>query len=152
MKSLSARFAVGRRAGERFVVTGALKATITQRCVVSLDEFDSDVVSSIDLVFVQPERPRMQKVSNSKYDGRHVPVPAVTAAPVPGSDDQVDPPDVIVDGTIDLGAIAVEFLTLARDPYPRKPGVRFDDVLVDGGREDLDVSPFAALERLKDRS
>ncbi len=34
-----------------------------------------------------------------------------------------DPPELIEDGRIDLGAVAAEFLALGLDPYPRKPGV-----------------------------
>ena len=31
-----------------------------------------------------------------------------------------------VDGAIDLGAVATEFLLLGLDPYPRKPGAVFE--------------------------
>ncbi len=37
-----------------------------------------------------------------------------------------DPPDPIIDGKIDLGALAAEFFALGLDPYPRKPGVAVD--------------------------
>ena len=57
-----------------------------------------------------------------------------------------EPPDVIVDGKIDLGALTAEALALALDPYPKKPGVAFVDVMEP---EDLSESPFAALARLK---
>jgi pimeloyl-ACP methyl ester carboxylesterase len=36
-----------------------------------------------------------------------------------------DEPDPIIDGAVDLGGLAVEFMILALDPYPRKPGVEF---------------------------
>ena len=36
-----------------------------------------------------------------------------------------EPPDEIVNGQIDLGALTAEFLALGLDPYPRKPGVDF---------------------------
>ena len=51
---------------------------------------------------------------------------------------------------IDLGAVALEFLVLACDPYPRKPGVHFSDVSI--GEKEQDPSPFAALGRFKDPS
>ena len=66
-------------------------------------------------------------------------------------DEQADPPDPIVDGRIDLGAIALEFLTLSLDLYPRKPGAEFADVQI-GEADDAADSPFAALQRFKDRS
>ena len=37
-----------------------------------------------------------------------------------------DPPEVLHDGAVDLGAVATEFLLLGIDPYPRKPGAVFD--------------------------
>ena len=37
--------------------------------------------------------------------------------------DDEDEPDPIIDGKIDLGALAAEFFALGLDPYPRKPGV-----------------------------
>ena len=39
-----------------------------------------------------------------------------------------DPPEPIVNGAIDLGALAAEFLMLGLDPYPRKPGAVFEPV------------------------
>ena len=36
-----------------------------------------------------------------------------------------DDPDPVIDGKIDLGALAAEFFALGLDPYPRKPGVEF---------------------------
>ena len=50
-----------------------------------------------------------------------------------------------VDGTIDLGAIATEFLILGIDPYPRKPGIVFDAPRTG----EASGHPFAALAALK---
>ncbi len=75
----------------------------------------------------------------------------VVPTPVGGNDDQEDPPDPILDDTIDLGAVAVEFMVLGLDPYPRKPGVHFDDMVI-GEKDAPAPSAFAALARLKDRS
>jgi len=58
-----------------------------------------------------------------------------------------EPPEMLVDGKIDLGAIATEFLLLGIDPYPRKAGAEFATVKVD----DAGSRPFAALEALKKR-
>ena len=40
-----------------------------------------------------------------------------------------DPRDPIMNGQIDLGALAAEFLALNLDLYPRKPGVTFENML-----------------------
>jgi len=55
-------------------------------------------------------------------------------------------PEPLVDGRIDLGAIATEFLVLGIDPHPRKRGVAFELPVVEA---DPDVHPFAALAALK---
>jgi hypothetical protein len=60
---------------------------------------------------------------------------------------QPDPPDPIVNGRIDLGALASEFLALGLDPYPRKPGVEFKSLTEDA--DDARPSPFAVLGKLK---
>jgi uncharacterized metal-binding protein YceD (DUF177 family) len=67
-----------------------------------------------------------------------------------GEDDEEmlgeDPPEPIVNGAIDLGALATEFLMLALDPYPRKEGAVFEPVIAPVDPAD---HPFAALEALK---
>ncbi len=56
-----------------------------------------------------------------------------------------DPPDPIIDGKIDLGALAGEFLALVIDPYPKKPGVSFDEIITETPEER--ESPFAILRK-----
>ena len=58
---------------------------------------------------------------------------------------EYEPPDEIVNGQIDLGALTAEFLALGLDPYPRKPGVDFS---YQDAPDEKD-SPFAALGKLK---
>ena len=58
-----------------------------------------------------------------------------------------EPPEQLIDGKLDLGALASEFLLLAIDPYPRKPGAEFSPPKV----EDEGDHPFAALAALKKR-
>jgi uncharacterized membrane protein HdeD (DUF308 family) len=52
---------------------------------------------------------------------------------------------IAIDGVADLAAAATEFLLLAIDPYPRKPGAVFD--LPNAG--ETGAHPFAALAALK---
>lgn len=151
--SLSVRYRLVAHAGGRVEVTGRLEARITQDCVVSLEPFDSDVTQEIDLAFApSAEEPFVDTKGDrrGRHDDRDQGA-AFMPVSVAGNDDQPDPPDPIIDDTIDLGAVALEFLTLSLDPYPRKPGVQFEDVVV-GGPAEGKPSPFAALERLKDRS
>jgi hypothetical protein len=132
-------------------VSGEMRARITQICVVTLDPFDSEIVEPIDVKFapvaahpgvgtfdrlaVSASRPRRRRA-----------MPEEPPAMVDEFDGE-DAPDPIVDGRIDLGALVAEFLALALDPHPRKPGVAFAEthVATSGPAE----SPFAELERLK---
>ena len=152
--ALQARFRIRRHAGGRLSVEGDVEAAITQICVVSLEPFDSTVTREIDLTFAPQAEPVELPIATARSRRRE---PTAREAPpprpvvVPGNDDQEDPADPIIDGKIDLGAIALEFLTLSLDLYPRKPGVHFTDVSV-GDKDDEGASPFAALRRLKDSS
>jgi uncharacterized metal-binding protein YceD (DUF177 family) len=121
-------FHVMRRAGGRVNVSGELRARVTRICVVSLEPFEVDVIEPIDVDFA-PETPI--SAVHSAEDG-----------------DLDDPPDPIIDGKIDLGALASEFLVLGLDPHPRKPGVSFAPVEQAGSDET--ASPFALLHKLQD--
>jgi uncharacterized metal-binding protein YceD (DUF177 family) len=109
-------------------VDGVLRASVTQTCVVTLEEFDNRIEESVSMRLAPPE------AISDNADGL-VDI---------GAD---DPPDPLVDGAFDLAAVVSEFLALAIDPYPRKPGAVFESPAeppVGKG------SPFAALEKLKD--
>ncbi|MGQ3671068.1 YceD family protein [Xanthobacter sp. TB0136] len=106
-------------------VTGTVRATIRQNCGVSLEPFDAPLNEMVDVHFV----------------------PAGTAIPSESLEDEDhDLPDEILDGRIDVGALALEFLALGVDPYPRKP----DAVFIAPEPEPGALSPFSALARLKD--
>jgi hypothetical protein len=60
-----------------------------------------------------------------------------------------EPPESVMNGTIDLGALATEFLILGIDPYPRKEGVAFEAPVAG---DDSAAHPFAALAALKKAS
>ncbi len=129
--SVHADLRVAPQAGDRFVVTGTVEAVVTQNCVVTLDPFETTLRQDVAVTFAQPA--------------------ARAGAALDVSLDVLDDaPDLLVDNTIDLGRVVMEFLALACDPYPRKPGVHFRDVMI--GEEEAEPSPFAALGRLKDRS
>jgi len=129
LSRLSAVFDLARRgAGVR--VTGNVSARAGQTCVVTLEPVESDIDEMVDLRFAQTAAPAAAK---SETVAAHT------------SDDE--PPEPLLDGKLDLGAIATEFLLLGIDPYPRKPGAEFAPVKAD----DASAKPFAALEALKKR-
>ena len=87
---------------------------------------------------------------SGRFQVRAVP-PDSDAAPVEGSEDEIDlstpdPPDLLVNDTIDVAALVVEHLGLELDAYPRAPGVVFEPP-----EEDETASPFAVLAGLKSR-
>ena len=141
---LEADFHVAPKSLQRFNVTGEMRARVTQICGVSLEPFDSDIVESIDVDFAMPQDVRDAKAAH--VTGSHG--NAKNAGVAVG--EEPDPPDMIVDGKIDLGALACEFLALGLDPYPRKPGVVFESP--DNPGLDKSDSPFRALRKLKDPS
>jgi Large ribosomal RNA subunit accumulation protein YceD len=135
--SLTAEFHVAATGQERFNVSGEMRARVTQICVVSLEPFESEIVEPIDVDFAPPE------------DVAKAEAASLAARDDADLHDERDPPDPIIDGKIDLGALAAEFLALGLDPYPRKPGVSFQSP-VDPG--DVDANPFSVLGRLKERN
>jgi hypothetical protein len=125
---LEASFDVSRYGHGGLHVVGRVSATAGQACVVTLEPLANEVTEDIDLLFV----PRT--VAPGGAD------PA--SGPDTSADDDTEP---LVDGKVDLGALATEFLILGLDPYPRKPGAVFQPP-ADTRPDD---SPFAALGALK---
>jgi hypothetical protein len=152
LAKLEGSFRVVPRGKGGLAATGEMRARVTQICVVTLDPFDSEIVEPIDVQFAPatvPAEAAMPAGIVSRRRGRGARLENSAAAAVPGVEwEGEDPPDPIVDGRIDLGALAVEFLALALDPYPRKPGVEFEEP--EAGAEDpVGESPFSKLQALK---
>jgi len=126
---LDARLNVRRIAGDGLRVTGEVSATVVQTCVVTLDPVENEVDEAVDISFLPS--------ADVDPDDADADAEADPEAP--------DPPDPLVNGRIDLAALAVEFLQLGLDPYPRKPGVEFQPP-ADGDQVE---SPFAVLASLK---
>ena len=132
-----ASFDVTRSGRAGLHVVGRVSATAGQTCVVTLEPLANEVAEDIDLLFEPPPL-----APAGKIDG---------ANPEPGLDDDAEP---LVGGKVDLGALATEFLILGLDPYPRKPGVRLEDVIgpqAGAGAGEPLGGPFAALARLARR-
>lgn len=135
VESLEAHYVLT-RSGERVKLEGEIKASLQQNCIVTLDPFPVAIAVPLQLDFAPeaPENPRRK--SEDKDDGK---------IDIEVKLNEDDPPEPIVDGGIDLGAVTLEFLALALDPYPRKPGAAFAEPAPEAPPE----SPFAALSRLK---
>ncbi|GGF60177.1 hypothetical protein GCM10007301_19880 [Azorhizobium oxalatiphilum] len=131
--SLSARLHIGQERADGARVTGVVKARVTQISVVSLEPFDEDVTEDVDVRFATAAI-IAREVADAPEDG------------------DFDPPDLIENGTIDLGVLVTEFLALGLEAYPRKSGEVFEPHLESTGDEpEAKESPFAALAQLKNK-
>lgn len=115
-----------RRGGDSVLLEGRLKATVFQACVVTLAPVEQEIDVGFQRRFV-----------------RGMATPAAESHDVDPL--AADPPDTYAE-TIDFGAVALEELALAIDPYPRAPGATFEPPKDDADREE---SPFAVLKRLR---
>jgi hypothetical protein len=120
IRDLVGRFAI-EGPTSRLTVTGTVEALVTQVCTVSLEPFEAPVREPVEVVFTDTDQ-------------------------LAGTDaEDADIPDPLVGGRIDFGALTAEFLALGLDPYPRKPGIAFEPVVVGE-----DAGPFDALRRIRD--
>ena len=125
---LSAVFDLTRRGGGVHVA-GQVKARVGQTCVVTLEPLENDLDEPINVLFA----PRLEVAATDDGADRRA-----------GDE---EPPEPLIEGKVDLGAVATEFLLLGIDPYPRKAGAEFAAVKT----ADDSARPFAGLEALKKR-
>lgn len=117
-------------------VNGRLTARVVQACGVTLAPVPGIIEEEIALTFGPPQE--------AKGDGE-------------GDELEVDfyesdPPDEIVDGSIDLGAVMEEHLALGLDPFPRAEGAVFEPPAEPPEEPEAKPHPFAALARLKQKN
>jgi len=128
LRSLTADITAA-RSGSTVALTGRVRAELAQRCVVTL----VPVVQSVDEAFDR----RLVRVKTRRDFPKPHPEVGV---------DEADPPDLYAGDAIDLGAIVLEQLALAIDPYPRAPGAELPPP-ASADAEHAD-SPFAVLKSL----
>ncbi len=140
--SLEADLEVVKESATKFRVAGPLRARVVQTCVVSLEAFESDIEAEVEAEFAvagETGAPLPRAPREARFDSGVSPTLAA----------QLDAPEPIVDGRIDVGALAEEFFILSLDPHPRKPGVHFDAEGFSQNSDDV-ASPFAVLKKLRD--
>jgi uncharacterized metal-binding protein YceD (DUF177 family) len=123
---LMASFDIARHGRDGLHVLGTVSARVRQTCVVTLDPVENEIAEAIDLVFAPPSA--LGSLANEVNLG-----------------EAVEPPEALIDGVVDLGAVATEFLMLGIDPYPRKP----DAVFESPPGADAGSRPFAGLAALR---
>lgn len=128
---LEADFDVTRHGAGGLHVAGRVSATVGQTCVVTLEPLTNEIEEFVDLLFV-PQAAAQKPADGSETENEPREV-------------KWDDPEPLIDGMVDLGALATELLVLGIDPYPRKPGAVFQPPQV----AQMDDGPFAALGKLK---
>lgn len=115
--------------GDGMMVEGEIRASVVQRCVVTLDPVAADIVAPVEATFAPEGSPLLAGPDALEFE---VDMEAA------------DPPEPFDGRSIDLGAVVAEFLSLALDPYPRRAGAELPDAA-----RDASTHPFAALSALK---
>jgi uncharacterized metal-binding protein YceD (DUF177 family) len=140
LPAFSARVTVDRRVGGQIVVEGRLRGRIVQACVLTLDPVTQDLDDTFRIVF--------------KADMADDRDPESGEAVL---NSQADAPEPLTGNVLDVGEIVAEQLSLAADPYPRRPGAKLEDVLpkprhgARKGPPEQRRHPFAGLAALRDK-
>lgn len=116
-------------------VNGRLTARVVQACVVTLAPVPGEIEEEISLTFGPPP------ADDDGEEGEELEVDFYES----------DPPDEIIDGCIDLGAVMEEHLALGLDPFPRVEGAVFEPPAEPPEEPEAKPHPFAALARLKQK-
>ncbi len=127
--SLLCRFMLRPGTGGAIEATGTLHARLTRTCVLTLEDFDTDLAEDFVLRFVpeghESDDPDPERPDEIGYAGE----------------------------SLDLGEVAAEQLALALNPYPRAPGASLPELDGDGPAEGDGAAPapnpFGALAKLR---
>ena len=106
-----------------------LTGEVTQECGVTLDPFSHGIAADLEVDCIQAGDVTDEVAAVGEAELRL---------------DDLDEPDIVSDGQIDLGLYVIEALGEAYDPFARKPGAVFEDI-----EAEPEPSPFAALAKLK---
>lgn len=119
---------VGGAAGAR--VMGRFSARVRQTCVVTLEDFDAEVAEDLRLDFLPAID--LEEAGEAVFD------PEEDVEPLEGD-------------VLDLGELVAQYLSLALDPHPRRPGVDYGADTVSTARpgENGGSGPFAVLGELR---
>ncbi len=107
VNSLQATLTVKPR-GKELHVRGTIAAEVVYTCVVTLETFPAIIAEKINAIFAPRDDEDVHKHVDLSFNASE--------------------PEMLVDGRADIGALAQEFFQLALVPYPRKPGVNFEDL------------------------
>jgi len=143
LSALAARVTVDRRAGGQIVVEGRLRAKVVQACILTLDPVMQEIDDSFRIVFKEGWAEKFDSETGEAL-----------------LDAQLDAPEPLQGNMLDVGEIVAEQLSLTVDPYPRRPGIKLEDVLPKPRNSGKPTArqghghrrhPFAGLAALRDK-
>jgi len=108
-------------------VSGRVNADLGVISVISLIPFNREYEANFSVVYD----------TNASYEDIYA----------DDEDIELDVPDIVIGGKIDLADIAIEQLALVMEDYPRLEGEKFEEVIEDNSP--IRENPFAVLEKLK---
>jgi hypothetical protein len=132
IEELTASFDLTRRGRDGLHVVGRVRAQVRQTCVVTLEPVQNAVDEEIEVDYAPPTEVRK-------------PPQAVDPDDDDATQSSPDEPEPLMHNSVDLGALATEFLILGIDPYPRKTDAAFERPTAP---DDPAAHPFAALAAL----
>ena len=118
-----------RRDAMGIVVEGRVEAVLTQACSITGDPLPASIDEPVALRFVPADEAEQDEIELGDGD--------IDVIPYDG-------------GTIDLGEVAAETMTLALDPFPRGPGAEMA-LKQAGVLSEEEARPLGALAGLKDK-
>lgn len=108
-------------------ISGSLRAELTRECVSSLEEVDETVADSFELQFFRSEK-ALEAIED---------------------EEEAEFAEVHEGDIFDLGELLIQQLSLAMDPFPRKPGAV--SLAAEFG-SDEETSPFAGLHEALEKN
>ncbi|WNJ98578.1 DUF177 domain-containing protein [Thalassospiraceae bacterium LMO-JJ14] len=122
--------------GRQISLRGPIRAEIVQNCVITGEPLTQTLEFETDRFFAEDADP-LQGLTHDDDESL--------------TDPEIDEPEPILDGKIDVAEQAIEELALNIPPYPRAPDAVFEDIHADPAPDEARPNPFAALAALKDQ-
>jgi len=147
IENLRCEFLVRRNEGNMVIhVQGKLIGGITQKCIVTLEPIVHEIHEEFEAWYADPN----QAVSFARAKRDRLAHKDLEDQPIL---EEHEDPEPIIDGKIDLGEIATQFLSLALDPFPRTENTEFKSEAKSLGKEPEGMynNPFAALKNWKEK-
>jgi uncharacterized metal-binding protein YceD (DUF177 family) len=127
LESLAATLKLRRvRGGAAIRLSGTFSANLAQACVVTLEPVPQRLEETFEVLYAPDTAAEESMI---------------------GANPDMDWPEPLPDGVLDMGEAVAQQLSLTLDPYPRAPGSELDSQ--PGGETAAPAGPFAALGALR---